>query len=101
MERGKRNASNMLGTYCLMTKRLHLCNILVASQMFGRYYGYLQVKETETVSKRCKELPHRQHSAREQKAGEVGGSWQLVGCTSQPQVKKSGGYKSSFTTGQG
>lgn len=24
-----------------MTKCLHLCNILVASQMFGRYYGYL------------------------------------------------------------
>lgn len=32
-------------TYCLVMKILHLGNILVASQMFGRYYGYLANKK--------------------------------------------------------
>lgn len=30
---------------CFVTTALHLGNILVASQMFGRYYGYLANKK--------------------------------------------------------
>lgn len=59
--RVRKKYSNTLGTYCLKTKCLHLCNILVASQMFGRYYGYLQVRNVNSEWQVQRAHPEAQH----------------------------------------